>query len=109
MAKELKELNNAFRRKKSVLTIFNENILIFYTLYVYYGITLKKFQFPDSLTRFPKEWISIPRSPRIEKMAFLDGGPERTYCISSWGEEAIQVFYLWSQMLTKGALEITYC
>ena len=33
---------------------------------------LTVFQFPDSPTRFPEEWISIPRSPRNEKMAFLD-------------------------------------
>ena len=57
--------------------------LYFYSIYstknsslksCWFGITLKFFipQFPDSPTRFPEEWLSIPHSPRNEKIAFLD-------------------------------------
>ena len=64
--------------------------LYFYSIYstknsslksCWFGITLKFFipQFPDSPTRFPEEWLSIPHSPRNEKIAFLDS-PRNEKC-----------------------------
>ena len=41
-------------------------------MFIWYYFEILIPQFPDYPTRFPEEWISIPRSPRNEKIAFLD-------------------------------------
>ena len=41
-------------------------------MFIWYYFEILIPQFPDYPTRFPEEWILIPRSPRNEKIAFLD-------------------------------------